>query len=192
PDRSRRQIALGRSVVVVFSGQSIDHCGQQPDCSAAEVQTAPVVPSPAPLAFAAVAGEIQNGAGRRWHYSGLSACLPRPVRALGASRNRDRSPGRSIWMRTDDLPLLRQALLTIPLVLSAACGSTAGSPPEVVQTPPDAGPTVPAVDPGPSLARTEGWSVRRRMRLPARTDVVPQEQLATFTLAPPPPSPTPP
>src|SRR5262249_17513589 len=127
----------------------------------------------------------QNGAGRRWHYSGLSACLPRPVRSLGASRNRDRSPGRSIWMRTDDLPLLRQALLTIPLVLSAACGSTAGSPPEVAQPPPDAGPTVPAVDPGPSLARTEGWSVRRRMRLPAGTDVVLEEQLASFTVAAP-------
>jgi len=83
-------------------------------------------------------------------------------------------------MRTNDLSVLRRALLTLPLVLSAACGSTTGSPPEV-HNPPDAGP--PTVDPGPAFARTEGWSVRRRMRLPAGTDVVLEEQLASFTVA---------
>jgi len=46
-----------------------------------------------------------------------------------------------------------------------------------VATAPDAGPNV---DPGPSFKRTEGWSVRRRMRLPTGTDVVLEEQLASF------------
>ncbi|HMK73189.1 MAG TPA: hypothetical protein VK454_07605, partial [Myxococcaceae bacterium] len=79
-------------------------------------------------------------------------------------------------MATNDLSLLRRALLAIALGLAAACGSSAG-------TPPDGGPTTPSVDPGPALERTEGWSVRRRMRLSSGTDVVLEEQLASFTVA---------
>src|SRR5215470_11158719 len=56
------------------------------------------------------------------------------------------------------------AVLTLSLLL-VACGST------------------PTVDPGPSFERNEGWSVRRRMRLPAGADVVLEEHLASFTVA---------
>ena len=70
------------------------------------------------------------------------------------------------------------AVLTLALLL-VACGSTPGGP-GGIHTGPDAGPTV---DPGPSFERTEGWSVRRRMRLPTGTDVVLEEQLASFTVA---------
>ena len=86
-------------------------------------------------------------------------------------------------MGTTRIAALRRALLTIPLILAAACGSAPGSPGDG-RTPPDAGPKMPPADPGPSFERTEGWSVRRRMHLPSgHTDVVLEEQLASFTVA---------
>jgi hypothetical protein len=97
------------------------------------------------------------------------------------TRNADRLPLGVPEVRSSILP----AVLILPLLL-VACGSTSGNPGEV-QTGPDAGATAPDagpnVDPGPSFKRTEGWSVRRRMRLPTGTDVVLEEQLASFTVA---------
>src|SRR5215813_767949 len=86
-------------------------------------------------------------------------------------------------MRTNDLPTLRPVLLTVALVLTA-CGGPAGDPGQI-RNPPNAGP---GIDPGPSFERSEGWSVRRRMRSPSGTDVVLEERLTSFTIAPPWPS----
>jgi len=78
-------------------------------------------------------------------------------------------------MRTND-PRLRWALVSLPIFL-AACAADPGQG----HPPPDGGT---GVDPGPSLERTEGWSVRRRMRLGSGADVVLEEQLTSFTVLP--------
>ena len=85
-------------------------------------------------------------------------------------------------MRTTDA-LLRRTLLVIPFVLAAACGGGSGTPGDV-HTPPDGGTTDggSSVDPGPTFERTVGWSTRKRMRLASGTDVVLEEQLASFTV----------
>src|SRR5215475_14410580 len=92
-------------------------------------------------------------------------------------------------MRTNDLPTLRTLFLTLALALTA-CGGSARDPGQV-RTPPDGGSPPDAglpLDPGPELERTEGWSVHRRMRLASGNDVVLEEQLTSFTIAPPWPS----
>ena len=86
-----------------------------------------------------------------------------------------------VRMRTNDRRL-RWALLTLPLFLPA-CGSTFADPGQF-RTPPDGGSTGPVtVDPGPALKKTEGWSVRRRMRSASGVDLVLEEQLTSFTVA---------
>src|SRR5262245_45560152 len=71
------------------------------------------------------------------------------------------------------------ARFILPLLAVAACGGSPGAP-GALRPAPDAGQPG---DPGPSLQRTDGWSVRRRMRLPVGTDVVLEERLASFTVA---------
>ena len=92
-------------------------------------------------------------------------------------------------MRTTDQRAL-WAFLLLPLLL-AGCGAASGDGGQV-RTPPDAGGPGedpdgghpgPVVDPGPSLQKTAGFSVRRRMRSADGTDVLLEERLASFTVA---------
>jgi hypothetical protein len=113
----------------------------------------------------------------------LGAMSPSPEVAAPPGRRTHPRPlaGSPVQMPTTHIPALPRPLLMLPLLLAAACGSGSGSPGDV-QTPPDGGTTV---DAGPTFLRTEGWSAHRRMRLASGTDVVLEQQLASFTVADP-------
>ena len=66
------------------------------------------------------------------------------------------------------------------ILLIAACGGAPGGS----RTGADGGNVGAPVDPGPAFERTEGWSVRRRMRSPSGNDVTLDEQLTSFAVSP--------
>ncbi len=102
--------------------------------------------------------------------------------------------GSVLQMQTDDRPGMRVRLAVLAvMLLIAACGGAsggsrsgadAGSIGVPVDPAPDGGTIVAPVDPGPEFQRTEGWSVRRRMRSPSGNDVTLEEQLTSFAVGP--------